>query len=103
MLLSDKLKTLRKKTGLPQRKIAAKLDIDTATYCKFEKGILRPKRKHIIILCSLFGESEQELLKLWLADKITAIAKTENAVALDALKIVNDTFNTINQDSECNG
>lgn len=92
MLLSDRLKELREKAGLPQRKVAAALDIDTATYCKFEKGSLRPKREQINILSSLLGASEEELLKFWLADKITAVAETESEVAADTLKIVSDIF-----------
>lgn len=93
MLLSERLRELREKQELPQRKLAAALDIDTATYCKFEKGILRPKREHITILSSLLCESEDELLKLWLADKITAVAETEKSVATDALKLVNESLN----------
>ena len=38
MLLADKLKQLRKEAKQPQRRVAAALDIDTATYCKIEKG-----------------------------------------------------------------
>ncbi len=92
MLLSEKLKELRERTGLPQRKIAAALDIDTATYCKFEKGTLRPKREQISILSSLLGENENELLKFWLADKITIVAESEKNIASEALKLVNDNF-----------
>lgn len=29
---------------MPQRKIAAALDIDTATYCKIEKGEREPRK-----------------------------------------------------------
>lgn len=95
MLLAEKLKQLREKSGLPQRKIAAVLDIDTATYCKFERGSLRPKREQLSMLSSLLGESEENLLKVWLADKITALAETEKEVATDALKLVNDNLKSI--------
>ena len=33
-MLSDRLKELRKRCNLPQRKVAAALDIDTTPYCK---------------------------------------------------------------------
>ena len=38
MLFTEKIKDLRLHSKLPQRKLAAALDIDTATYCKIEKG-----------------------------------------------------------------
>lgn len=47
MVLSDQLKEMRERKGIPQRIVAATLDIDTATYCKMEKGALKPKRNHI--------------------------------------------------------
>lgn len=89
MLLSNKLKELREKAGMPQRKIAAALDIDTATYCKFEKGTLRPKREQINILSSLLGESEDELLKYWLADKVYLVVKDEQQAG-DILSVVQE-------------
>lgn len=47
MVLSDQLKEMRERKGIPQRIVVATLDIDTATYCKMEKGALKPKRNHI--------------------------------------------------------
>lgn len=44
MLFSDKLKELREQTKQPQRKVAAVLDIDTATYSKIENGKYMPNR-----------------------------------------------------------
>ena len=41
MLLSNRLKEIRLQSNMPQRKIAAELDIDTATYCKYENGVMR--------------------------------------------------------------
>ena len=37
MLFSERIKELRMQYKLPQRHLAAALDIDTATYCKIEK------------------------------------------------------------------
>ena len=39
MVLSDQLKEIRERKGIPQRIVAATLDIDTATYCKMEKEL----------------------------------------------------------------
>ena len=87
MVLSDQLKEMRERKGIPQRIVAATLDIDTATYCTMEKGALRPKRNHIPLLASLFEVNEEQLLKDWLAEKITSLAMTEEQVAVEALEI----------------
>lgn len=63
MVLSDQLKEMRERKGIPQRIVAATLDIDTAIYCKMEKGALKPKRNHIPLLTSLFEVNEEQLLK----------------------------------------
>jgi DNA-binding XRE family transcriptional regulator len=80
MLLSEKLKELREKAGLPQRKVAAALDIDTATYCKMENGKYIPNKEQILLLCEILSANQQELLNIWLANKVYEIAKDENNV-----------------------
>jgi DNA-binding transcriptional regulator YiaG len=43
MTFTEQIKQLREEQQIPQRKLATVLDIDTATYCKYEKGERRPK------------------------------------------------------------
>lgn len=88
MMLSEKLKEQRKQCNLPQRKVAAALDIDTATYCKIEKGNYSPKREQVIALASILHTDEKELLTLWLADLIKEITEPEKDIANDAMEIV---------------
>lgn len=88
MMLSEKLKEQRKQCNLPQRKVAAALDIDTATYCKIEKGNYSPKREQVIALASILNTDTKELLTLWLADQIKEITEPEKDIAQDAMEIV---------------
>ena len=88
MMLSEKLKEQRKQCNLPQRKVAAALDIDTATYCKIENGNYSPKRELVIELASILSIDEKELLILWLADQIKEITDTNKDVADEAMEIV---------------
>ncbi|MCK9254404.1 MAG: helix-turn-helix domain-containing protein [Bacteroidales bacterium] len=84
-IFGDKLKFLRRKNEVPQRKIASILEIDTATYCKIENGDRRAKREQITILANFFKTDEKELLQLWSADKIYEIIAEEE----DAKQILN--------------
>jgi DNA-binding XRE family transcriptional regulator len=88
MMLSDRLKELRKQCKLPQRKVAAALDIDTATYCKIEKGNYSPKREQVVLLASILHSKEKELLILWMADQLNEIMKTNKDIAEEAMELV---------------
>lgn len=44
MLFTEKIKELRVQNQMPQRQIAAALNIDTATYCKIEKVNAEPRK-----------------------------------------------------------
>ena len=90
-MFTEQIKRLRKERQIPQRKLAAALDIDTATYCKYEKGERRPKREQVVIIAELLQADEKELLSLWLADQIVTILANENEIAEKALIIVNKT------------
>lgn len=53
-----------------QRELAALLEIDMPMMCKIERGERRAKRKHVMILADYFHVDENEMLALWLADKV---------------------------------
>ena len=89
MLFAEKIKQLRDFRQMPQRQIAAALEIDTATYCKIEKGDRRAKREQVFILSELFECKHDELLKIWLADQIYDVVKNEKE-ASEVLNIVQE-------------
>ncbi|MDR2651641.1 MAG: helix-turn-helix domain-containing protein [Prevotellaceae bacterium] len=86
MMFTEQIKQLREERQIPQRKLAAALDIDTATYCKYEKGERRPKREQVVIIAELLQTDKKELLSLWLADQVYSVVKDEEQ-ADKALKI----------------
>jgi transcriptional regulator with XRE-family HTH domain len=82
-IIGDKLRSLREEKQIPQRQLAAVLEIDTATYCKIEKGDRRAKREQVIILSDLLQVDSKELLRLWSADKVyEIIAEEEEATQI---------------------
>ena len=86
MLLSDKLKELRGQAKQPQRKVAAALDIDTATYSKIENGKYMPNRDLVHRLATFFRCDSEQLIKMWLADRVVEMVKGE-LVAPEAMKL----------------
>lgn len=64
MLFENKIKELRIQLQMPQRKLAAALDIDTATYCKIEKGERRARREQVTIPFQILNIDENSMLTL---------------------------------------
>ena len=77
MLFADRIKQLREQKQMPQRQLAAALEIDTATYCKVERGERRAKREQVSILADLLETDKDQLLNLWLAEQIYSVVKDE--------------------------
>lgn len=84
-MLGKKLKELRQAKGLVQRQVAANLDVDTAYISKMESNEKPVSRQHLKKLSVMLDIGEEELLTIWLADKLYDIAKDE-AVGLKAME-----------------
>jgi transcriptional regulator with XRE-family HTH domain len=87
-MLGQRLKELREAQGFVQRQVAAKLDVDTAYVSKIESNEKPVSRNHLKKLAQLFGIPEEELLTLWLADKVYEVVKGEGeALGIKALSL----------------
>lgn len=80
-MFPERIKELRIQNQMPQRQLAVALDIDTATYCKIEKGERRAKREQIEIMAKLLNTDKDEHMSLWLADVICHLVKEEDNVS----------------------
>jgi len=81
-IFGNKIKTIREEKQIPQRQLAAALEIDTATFCKIEKGDRRAKREQVTILAELLEVDSKELIRLWSADKVYNIIAEEEEATL---------------------
>jgi transcriptional regulator with XRE-family HTH domain len=85
MKFTERIRQLREERQMPQRKFAAALEIDTATYCKIEKGERRAKVEQVVVIAELLETDKDELLTLWLADQVSAVVTDEQKIADKAL------------------
>jgi transcriptional regulator with XRE-family HTH domain len=92
-MLAEKLKELREAKGLVQRQVAAELEVDTAYISKMENNDKPVSRNYLRKLAKLFDVSEEELLSIWLADKVYDIVKDET-LAIKALQIAEEKLKT---------
>lgn len=78
IIFGNRLKSIREELQIPQRQLASILQIDSATYCKIEKGDRRAKREQVLILAKFLRVNAKELLRLWAADKVYDLIAEED-------------------------
>jgi HTH-type transcriptional regulator, competence development regulator len=84
-----KIREYREKQNLLLRQVAAHLEVDTALMSKIERGERNASKQQVVEIARFLKASEEELLTLWLADKIESTILEEPKVAYQAMKMVN--------------
>jgi predicted nucleotidyltransferase/DNA-binding XRE family transcriptional regulator len=92
--LGETIKLARTEKGLPLRTVAAHLDIDQAILSKIEHGQRSATRETVMKLAQYFNLNQDDLLALWLSDKLVYEIADE-LVALKALQLAEDKVNYI--------
>ena len=90
MIFGRKIKELRDEQGVLQRQLAALLEIDTPMFSKIERGDRKAKREQVIKMTEYFHQDVNEMLSLWLADKVLETVKNEDSINLAAIKIAKE-------------
>lgn len=80
-----KIRQLREHKGLLLRQIAAVLEVDTALVSKIERGERKASKEQVLKLAGLLEINPDELLVIWLSDKIVDMLE-EEPLAYKALK-----------------
>lgn len=73
----DKIRTLREEQNLLLRQVASILEIDTALLSKIERGERQAKKEIVIRVAKILKTKAEELLTLWLADKVYKLVEEE--------------------------
>jgi len=75
--LGEKIRTIRESKSLLLRQVAAYLEIDTALISKIERGERRLTREQVTKLAKFYNVTDEELLTLWLSDKLLDTIENE--------------------------
>lgn len=78
-----------------KRHVSAALDMDNALYCKIEKSDRRAKREQIPMIADILQADFQELLVLWLADKVMEVLDGEKELADKVLDFTKENLNNM--------
>ncbi|MFZ4107335.1 helix-turn-helix domain-containing protein [Flavobacterium sp.] len=87
--LGHKIRELRESQNLLLRQVAAELEMDTALMSKIERGERNASKQQVIEIAKYLKANEEDLLTLWLADKIESTIVEEPTIAYQAMKIAN--------------
>ena len=91
-MIGQKVRELREENDYLIRQLAAMLDIDTAQLSKMERGERFFKKEEIIEIARILKADKEELLTIWLADKIYKMALEEEH-AIEALDLAKKKLN----------
>lgn len=87
--LGTSIRKLRNEHKIPLRTVAAFLQIDQALLSRIERGQRKATRQQVQKLSEFFRVPENELMVLWLSDKLIHEMGNEE-LALDALQVAED-------------
>lgn len=85
-MIGQRIRELREENDYLIRQLAAMLDIDTAQLSKMERGERFFRKEEIIEIARILKADQEELLTIWLADKIYKMA-LEEEYAIEALEL----------------
>lgn len=77
MLFSDKIRSLRETKRITQSTMAEALGIGVPMYSRIERGERAIRKEQILVLAKVLDTDFNELLKLWLADQVSAVMDGE--------------------------
>ena len=90
MIFGRKIRELRDEQGILQRQLAALLEIDTPMFSKIERGDRKAKREQVIKMAEYFHQDVNDMLTIWLADKVLDTVKNEDTIDLAAINIAKE-------------
>jgi transcriptional regulator with XRE-family HTH domain len=85
--LGQKIRELREKKGVLLRQLAAFMEVDTAFISKMERGERKASRDQVLKIAEYLQIQRNDLIKLWLADKIVDSIEGESN-SIEVLKYV---------------
>ena len=91
-MIGDRIRELREGKEILLRQLAAQLDMDTALLSKMERGDRLLRKEDIVSLSEIFNQPLNELLTLWLADKVLQTFQEEEH-QIEALELALATLN----------
>ena len=99
MAFGNYIRKLREEKQLLLREVASQMKIDTALLSKIERSTRIARKEQVEDLAKALGVNKNELLQLWMADKIVKMIKDESNGAEILKKAQEEIKNLTNKNS----
>ena len=99
MTFGEHIRKLREQKQLLLREVASQMHIDTALLSKIERGTRIARKEQVEALAIALNENKNELLNVWMADKIVDMIKDENN-SEEILKIAKEKIKKLTNQKE---
>jgi transcriptional regulator with XRE-family HTH domain len=99
MTFGEHVRKLREQKQLLLREVASQMHIDTALLSKIERGTRTARKEQVEALAIALNENKNELLNVWMADKIVDMIKDENN-SEEILKIAKEKIKKLTNQKE---
>lgn len=99
MTFGEHIRKLREQKQLLLREVASQMHIDTALLSKIERGTRIARKEQVEALAIALNENKNELLNVWMADKIVDMIKDENSIT-EILNLVKENIKKLTNQNE---
>lgn len=99
MTFGEHIRKLREQKQLLLREVASQMHIDTALLSKIERGTRIARKEQVEALAISLNENKNDLLNVWMADKIVDMIKDENSIT-EILNLVKENIKKLTNQNE---
>ena len=99
MTFGEHIRKLREQKQLLLRVVASQMHIDTALLSKIERGTRIARKEQVEALAIALNENKNDLLNVWMADKIVDMIKDENSIT-EILNLVKENIKKLTNQNE---
>ena len=99
MTFGEHIRKLREQKQLLLREVASQMHIDTALLSKIECGTRIARKEQVEALAIALNENKNDLLNVWMADKIVDMIKDENSIT-EILNLVKENIKKLTNQNE---
>lgn len=99
MTFGEYIRKLREQKHLLLREVASQMDTDTALLSKIERGTRKARKEQVEALATALNENKNELIKIWMADKIVDMIMYETN-SEEILKIAEEKIKKLTNQNE---
>ena len=83
----ETVKEMRMSKKMLLRQVAAKMNVDSSLLSRVENGMKKLSREQVVSLANVLGQDQEQLLVLYLGERVVYELKDEEDLAINAIMV----------------